>query len=131
MIKDKNAHFLLEAYGVNGEHIVSAPFFGAAANEKAFPESEFMIDYREFFRSYRTSFFHWLRENGVADSPDDSHERFRQLMRRYGEVGNEDEDMKLDELIQEIYETPMSAASGETENLEWRYLAWLAKGGKS
>jgi len=125
LVKDKTAHFLLEGYATAGKHVVSAPFLGEFANEKAFPDSDFMIDYREFFRSYKASFFRWLRVNGVEDSEEESLERYRQLLRRYAEV---DDEVGLHEVVESVYSVPLSGINGETVSLEWRYLTWLQKG---
>ncbi|MFT5050784.1 MAG: hypothetical protein ACI8QZ_002187 [Chlamydiales bacterium] len=125
LVRNKGAHFMLEGYKTAGRHVVSAPFLGETANDKDFPDSDFMIDYREFFRSYKTSFFRWLLLNGVEDSEEESLARYRQLLRRYGEV---DDEVGLHEVVESVYSTPLSAVDGESVSLEWRYLDWLQKG---
>ncbi len=121
--KDKLAHFELRG-DVAGEHVVSAPFLGAQANQKAYPPAAFLNDFREFFNSYQTAFLHWLRTASDED-PALRAERFAQYVELLTEPGAVEGD-SLDQRIEDIYGLPLSAPDGETDSLEWRFLAWLA-----
>ncbi len=123
--KDGISHFLLKEAEGSGQHIVSAPFLGELASEQAYPPFEFVVDYREFFRSYKASFLNWLRRHGVEGSPEESEQRFRSLLRRLNEASDE---ARLQALIEELYEMPLSGRSEDDASLEWRYLGWLKKG---
>ena len=122
LAKDKTAHFLLE--GEKGsKYPVSAPFFGPHANEKQYPNEEFLHDYRQFFQSYMTCFIYWLRENGAADAAV-SHKKYSELMRGMGQLRFNGND--FDQLVFDIYGLPISGKNGDTDNLEWRFLKFIA-----
>ena len=120
--KDKTPHFQLDDPNV-GKHLITAPFLSEFANEKQYPPTKFLNDYREFFRSYRSCFFHWLEVAGDPESPEASKAKFKQLVRGTVDVTEED---TFDNLVATIYGVPLSASDGSTDSLEWRFLAWLA-----
>lgn len=126
--KDKTAHFELDVASA-GRHVVTAPFLSSAAYERPYPPPEFLNDYREFFRAYKSGFLHWLRTEGVAEDPDASAAKFRELLVAMGRHGGS---KTFEEVAREVYGVPLSssepAPEPEPESLEWRYLAWLAKG---
>ena len=124
--KDERAHFLLK--GEASKHVVSAPFFGPHAAAQEYPPFEFLNDYSEFFRAYKSGFFHWLREvAGDPESPEASRAKFRELLTRFGEIGQGGR--TFDDLAAEVYGLPLSAADGETDSLEWRFLAYVEEHG--
>jgi len=120
--KDDRPHFALEG-DTGAKTYVTAPFLGAIANKKQYPEADFMNDYREFYRSYQTCFLHWLEEHGDPESEKVSADKFRQLIVKMGTPGQP----KLDDVALEVYGIPISAADGETDSIEWRFLDWLSK----
>lgn len=121
--KDKTAHFAIHGNGGKDATAVSAPFLGDRAEKKALPDNEYLDDYEDFFRAYRSGFFDWLRDEAVAD-PAESAEKFATLMREHAA---RDPLTPIDPLFEEVYGVPLSADDGETDSLEWRYLAWLAR----
>ncbi len=125
LAKDKYAHFLLEAAEGGAKQTVSAPFFGAAADLKQYPDQAVIKDYRQFFRSYKCGFFHWI-QTGFGKDPAESRAKFNQLMASLARSGGDSS--KTDEVFQEVYGIPISSASGDVDNLEWRYLTWLGTG---
>ena len=121
---DKIAHFELYSFEANEAGFVSAPFLGTAAIDKELPPLQFLDDYEDFFRAYRSAFVHWLQTR-AAGSEADSGKLFAQLIERHAtrKLG-----APLDEIIEELYRVPMSADDGTTDSLEWRFLAFLKKG---
>ena len=125
LVKDKNAHFLLLGSDEVTHYVVSAPFFGAHAKEKPYPPVLFIIDYREFFRAYRSGFFHWLQTQADPAGAEPSAEKFRTLLKK---LATREPDKSFEALVAEVYGVPLSDRNGEVDSLEWRYLGWLAKG---
>lgn len=121
--KDKTAHFTVHGSGGKDTTAVSAPFLGDRAEKKTLPGNEYLDDYEDFFRAYRSAFFHWLRDEAL-DDPVQSAETFAALIREHA---GRDPLAPIDPLFEKIYGLPLSADDGETDSLEWRYLAWLAK----
>jgi len=122
---DTLAHFRLESS--RGKWVVSAPFFGAHAADQAYPPQEFLNDYAEFFRAYKTAFYRWLRTAAIepATGRQPSRETFRELLERLDEVA---EPSAYEELFGDVYGVPLSAADGSTDSMEWRFLRALADG---
>jgi hypothetical protein len=123
---DKVAHFLLVAPDESDKYVVSAPYFGPASKLKPYPPTSVILDYREFFRAYKSGFTHWLQTESDPKDPKGCEARFRDLMRK---MKDRDPAEPFEKLVEEIYALPLSAKDGETDTLEWRYLKWLAKGG--
>ncbi len=123
--KDKHAHFTLASDASAEKYVLSAPFMGSIAMKKEYPPFEFLVDYKEFFRAYKTAFFHWLRMKGVENDEDLSREKYRALL--HGLSGLESHE-GVDALVLSIYGLPLSGPSGEEDSLEWRFLRWLPKG---
>jgi hypothetical protein len=122
--RDKLAHFAIGIAGKSETTLMSAPFLGDAAEGKATPPKEFLDDYEEFFRSYRACFSHWLRSQGHPDGAAASEEAFGRLIARArGRTASD----TLSSMVAEVYGVPISAKDGETDSLEWRFLAYLAK----
>lgn len=122
--KDPLAYFLLKVGQGGNKHLVHAPFFGPQAAEQAYPPPEFLIDYSEFFRSYKAAFIYWL-EARSEQTPEASKEKFRSLMRALAKRGPE---TSFDQLAEEVYGLPISAKDGSTDSLEWRFLKWIQSG---
>ena len=101
-----------------------APFFGAAAMTKAVPAREFLSDYLEFFRAYKSCFVHWLFEEGAGKPGKPSHAKLALLLRS---VASAADGAKFEELIAQCYGQPWSAADAKPDNLEWSFLAWLGR----
>ncbi|MBK7877376.1 MAG: hypothetical protein IPJ77_16835 [Planctomycetes bacterium] len=124
LARDQAAHFLLLSEDGAKKGVASAPFFGPAAFEKPYPAHEMLLDYKEFFRAYKCAFFDWLQRAGDKGGPDASKAKFGELLRR---VGAKDKPA-FEALVLELYGVPLSERNGEKDSLEWRFLAWLAKG---
>lgn len=121
----KTGWFVLEADGGRGRTEVGAPFLGTQTEGKQHPAEEYMSDYLEFFRAYKTNFLYWLREEGLGKGKSkESPEAFRELMGKVALAGGTGD---FEALVEEVYGVPLSAETGEDDSLEWRYLAWLAK----
>ncbi|HED65140.1 MAG TPA: hypothetical protein ENJ09_06240 [Planctomycetes bacterium] len=119
--KNKVAHFELHSFDPVGDTYVTAPFLGAAAENKTLPPNDYLDDYEDFFRAYRAAFFEWLRLHG-ADTEEESAALFAELVRRHAarKVGT-----PMYEVVQEVYGVPMSSSAPEADSLEWRFLKWL------
>ena len=122
---DKRAHFLLVSEDESTKYAVSAPFLGAESKSKPYPPVAVLVDYREFFRAYKSAFFHWLRTASDPKDPAASAAKFRELLRK---SVDRDASQPFDELVQSVYGLPLSAKNGKTDSLEWRFLEWLSGG---
>ncbi|MEZ6016202.1 MAG: hypothetical protein R3F49_13870 [Planctomycetota bacterium] len=120
--KDALCHFLLKAD--SGKCVVNAPFFGVAAALQQYPAQEFLTEYGEFYRAYKSGFHHWLRTAGDPASPEASAAKFRQLMHSLDDLRD---GKTFEQLAEEIYGVPLSAKDNTTDSLEWRFLAFLDK----
>lgn len=122
--KDKSAHFLLRTDAE--QWVVSAPFFGPHAKDQAYPPSAGLVaDYSELFRAYKSAFHWWLRDHGDPASEEASRVKYREFMSTLDEVDHETR--TIDALFERVYGVPLSSADGETDTLEWRFLAFLSK----
>ena len=103
---------------------MTAPFLGSFAEGKELPPDDFLDDYEDFFRAYRAGFLFWLREKATG-SEEESRTKFAELVATQArrKIG-----VPLSDVAQAVYGLPLSDQSGAVDNLEWRYLAWLAKG---
>ncbi|MBI5432953.1 MAG: hypothetical protein HZA52_09005 [Planctomycetes bacterium] len=120
--KDPLANFVL--VGDGGKHVVYAPFFGPHAGEQEYPPPAFVIDYAEFFRSYRTSFVCWLADHGDT-TPAAAKEKFSKLVRALSTCTLE---RSFEVVVSEVYGVPISGKDGTTDSLEWRFLKWIQSG---
>ncbi|HUR29479.1 MAG TPA: hypothetical protein VM509_14920, partial [Planctomycetota bacterium] len=57
---DPVATFVMHMEDNTGKHFVHAPFFGPHADEQEYPPGDFIVDFAEFYRAYKTGFFYWL-----------------------------------------------------------------------
>lgn len=121
--KDQRAHFELDSSESNKKGLVTAPFLGYAAQRKDPVAKALRDDYQEFFRAYRTAFYHWLQRHG-KDDPEAAQEAFTKLMHEHADPF---EDVVFEDMVQRVYGVPLSAEDGSTDSLEWRFLAWLSK----
>jgi hypothetical protein len=127
LARDRYAHFSLLGADEHSKSLVSAPFLGQAAHEKPYPELNFLVDFKEFFRAYRTCFFHWLREHGDPAGEAASREKFRDLVIK---TATRSSKKSFESVVLEVYGTPLSGKNSETDSFEWRFLEWLGKGAK-
>jgi hypothetical protein len=125
VLRDKAAHFQLTGSDGASKHVVTAPFLGRHANARPYPPVAFLIDYREFFRAYRTAFVHWLSIHGDPAGPAASAGKLAELLRRL-HAGREGGTLEAN--VTAVYGMPLSAKSGGEPSLEWRFLEWLEKG---
>lgn len=123
--KDKVAHFALTSSSNGKKFVVSAPFMGEAAKTKSYPPTEFIADYKEFFRAYKCAFYWWIQEQGDKAGAEASAAKYSELMRR---LAVREGGKTFEQIVQELYGVPLSGKSMETDSLEWRFLESLAKG---
>ena len=100
---------------------VRAPFFGSGARDKPLPPREFLKDYMEFFRAYKTAFVHWLREESQP-KPADSKAKLAKLLAKAAEAGGA---ASFEELVLEVYGVPYSDHELAKDCLESSFLRWL------
>ena len=120
---DKTAHFALYSFTARGEHVMTAPFLGQLAESQTLPPDDFLDDYEEFFRAYRSGFLQWLRTSALPGK-NESEAKFAALIAAHS--GRAQRQL-IDEAVQEVYGVPISTMDPADDSLEWRYLAWLAK----
>ena len=122
--REKTSTFELTAIDRVKKHFVRAPFLGQAALAKDVPAAEFLPDYLEFFRAYKSCFVHWLHEEGAGKAGKYSHAKLAELLRN---VAGAAEGALFEDLLSACYAKPWSAADAKPENLEWSFLAWLGR----
>jgi hypothetical protein len=127
LARDRYAHFAILGEDEVAKMLVSAPFLGKLAMEKPYPPQEFLIDFKEFFRAYRTAFFHWLQEKGDPAGEAESKAKFREMLVK---TATRPAKTSFEAVISDVYKVPLSGKNGETDSLEWRFLEWLGKGAK-
>lgn len=120
--EEKLVYFQLRSDDTSKRTFVRAPFFGSAAQGKELPPPEFLTDYLEFFRAYKSCFLHWLRDES-APKPEASRGQFAALLKQAAEAGSA---ASFEELVAEVYGIPLSSADLAKDNLEQRFLVWLA-----
>ena len=121
--EDPLVHLEITSNDTSERHLVRAPFLGEHAGMHGAPPAQAMTDYREFFRAYKSAFAHWL-QTAAGGSKKKSAGKLAELL---AAAGGLDEEAAPEQAFQEVYGIPLSAASGETESLEWEFLAWLEK----
>ena len=122
-VEDPTRYFQLEIDNGAGKHAVRAPFFGPHSEEQPYPPTAFLTDYREFFRAYRSGFFHWMRTSFDPESEEASRAKFTEFLRGLGSVARH---KNLEGWVEKVYGLPLSGPDGSVDSLEWRYLRWLA-----
>lgn len=122
--KEKTSTFEITATDKVKKQFVRAPFFGQAAASKDLPAAEFLQDYLEFFRAYKSCFVHWLLEEGSGKPGKPSHAKLAELLRG---VAGAAEGTRFEDLLSQCYALPWSAAEPKPENVEWNFLAWLSR----
>lgn len=120
--EEKLVYFQLKSDDTSKRTFVRAPFFGSAAQGKELPPPEFLTDYLEFFRAYKSCFLHWLKDESTGKDAG-SKGKFAQLLKQVAEAGSA---AGFEELVAEVYAVPLAAADLSKDNLELRFLAWLA-----
>lgn len=120
--KDRVAHFLMHDSSGNKKFVVTAPFLGSKAMDKELVPAEFLDDYLEFHRAYRSCFVHWLQINGTGKGKAQSIERFGELVRR-GATAKEGQ--TLESFCMDVYGLPLSDRDAAVDTLERRFLRWL------
>jgi hypothetical protein len=127
--KDKLVHFPIGSDESGAQWIAHAPFLGAHASAQAYPEPEFLNDYREFFKAYQSAFYHWLET--TAEPVDGSRgDAFATFLRLLGKPVTDVEPITKPEIgaaLEEAYGLPFSGPDGSVDSLEWRFLTWLAE----
>ncbi len=121
--KGKDVHFQLWDDSQAKRSVVTAPFLGSAAAEQPPLDSAYLADGAEFFRAYRTAFLYWLETQG-GGSKKKSADAYSKLLQGLGSL---DSAAELERLIGEVYGKPLSSAEPGKDDLEGRFLAWLAK----
>jgi len=120
---DKTAHFALHSSATRADHVVTAPFLGQLAEKQPLPPLDFLDDYEDFFRAYRSGFLYWLQREALPNA-DEARAKFAELIAVHAQSTDH---APIDASVEKVYGVPISAQDGSSESLEWRYLAWLAK----
>ena len=120
--KGKLQHFELENDTKNKRIAVSGPFLGTPASDDDPPPAQYVGDYKEFLRSYRSCFVHWLR-----DASQGKEKASRVAFARWLLHLAADDERTLEESLEEAFGLPLSAEDLEQEVLEGEFLRWLKK----
>ena len=125
LAKDKVAHFLLVGDDAAQKYVVSAPFLGPRAKDKPYPPPDVIVDYREFFRAYKACFYNWLQTLEDPKGAEPSAQKYRQFLKA---LADRPDEKTTEDVIKDVYGTPLSDKNGDADSLEWRFLKWLDKG---
>jgi hypothetical protein len=120
--KGKLQHFELENDAGNKRRTVSGPFLGSPAEDLVEPPQQYQGDYKEFLRSYRSCFVHWLRDESQGKEKASRVAFARWLMH----LGSE-QDMSLEQSLEEVFGAPLSHTDLDQKVLEGSFLTWLKK----
>ncbi len=116
------ARFVLEDDRGRRGTDVYAPFLGSSAGASSL-SADYYGDQLEFLRSYRSCFLNWLRERGAGSSSKRSSAAFANLLRCMARGSAE----TIEDTLANVYGTPLSSTEPGKDDLEGRFLAWLAK----
>jgi len=116
--------FLLYSEDTTGRFVAQAPFFGPAAAKTVVPPAAYQGNWLELQRAYRVAFCHWLRDAG-AGKEKASREAFSKLMAALAPDG----DVDFAAEVEKAYGLPVSSERPGKDDLEGRFLEWLAKQG--
>jgi hypothetical protein len=103
--------------------VLTAPLLGTPAAAQPPLPKEFHADGAEFFRAYRTCFLYWLETQG-GGAKKKSIEAYAALLNKLAVL---DSAANLEVAIEEVYGRPLSSSTPGKDDLEGRFLAWLAK----
>jgi len=118
---DTRVHFTIDSDQSGAKWLAHAPFLGPYAALQAYPEPEFLNDYREFFKSYQSAFYHWLSTQ--AETADGSRgDPFSKFLRILGTPNYEG---SVGDALEAAYGLPVSGQDGSEDSLESRFLTWL------
>jgi len=123
LAKNKLAHFVLHSYENNTDTYISAPFLGPLADAKKLPDDEYIDDYEDFFRAYRSGFFHWI----IAEAGKDEELARDQFALLIKNQSTREVETSFLSVIEDVYDLALSSADDSEDSLEWRYLAWIKK----
>ncbi|HUR26999.1 MAG TPA: hypothetical protein VM509_02340, partial [Planctomycetota bacterium] len=118
---DPISTFVMHMEDNTGKYLVHAPFFGPHADEQEYPPGDFIVDFAEFYRAYKTGFFYWLEHVGI--DPKDPSKKWGEFVRGLSKL---DEKLDFDAWTAQVYGLPVSGKDGKEDSLEWRFLKSLA-----
>jgi hypothetical protein len=122
--KNKIACFAVRDDGGGGKYVVRAPFLGSAAVETKPPPPQFVGDWGEFTRAYKSAFIYWL-QTAAAGKEKESREKFAMLLRKLADPNLATD---FEAVFQELYAgAPLSNAEVDKNCLEGQFLRWLPK----
>jgi hypothetical protein len=84
-----------------------------------------IVDYREFFRAYKSGFYYWLQTLGDPKGAEASAQKYSDMLKA---LSLRAADKPFEDVVKEIYGLPLSDKNGDADTLEWRFLKWLDKG---
>ena len=120
--KGRLRHFELENDAGNKRRAVSGPFLGSPAEGVEGPPQQYVGDYKEFLRSYRSCFVHWLRDESQGKEKP-SRVAFARWLIHLGS----DQDLSLEQSLEEVFGAPLSHTDLDQDVLEASFLSWLKK----
>ena len=118
--KGKLRHFQLENDTKNKRMAVSGPFLGSSAADDDPPPAQYVGDYKEFLRSYRSCFVHWLRNESQRKE-----KASRLAFARWLIDLAADDERTLEQSLEEAFGAPLSDEELGQEVLEGEFLRWL------
>ena len=122
-VPGKLQHFEIENDAGNKRRAVSGPFLGSPADGAEPPPEPYVGDYKEFLRSYRSCFVHWLHTQSQGKEKA-SRVAFARWLVHLGS----DADLPLEASLEEVFGLPLSHEDlVDQDVLESAFLAWLRR----
>jgi hypothetical protein len=122
--KNKAACFSIRSDDGGQKWAAIAPFLGSASADTKPPPKEFVGDFAEFYRAYKSAFIYWLQTKSQAGEKA-SREKFATLLKKLA-----DPNMSADfeAVFKEVYDgAALSGPDADKDTLEGKFLIWLSR----
>ncbi len=121
------AHFCLDDKNDTASHdFVTAPFLGPHGASKEVP-AEFVSDYQEFLRAYRSGFTHWLATEAKATAVAAKDAAARPFATILVRSSGTTPAKPFDDNVTALYGVALTSTDATSGALEWQFLTWLAR----
>lgn len=122
--KNKAAVFSIRSDDGGQKWAAVAPFLGSASADTKPPPKEFVGDFAEFYRAYKSAFIYWLQTKSQAGEKV-SREKFATLLKKLADPNMTGD---FEAVFKEVYDgAPLSGPGADKDTLEGKFLIWLGK----
>jgi hypothetical protein len=122
--KNKPACFSIRSDDGGQKWAAVAPFLGSASADTKPPPKEFVGDFAEFYRAYKSAFIFWLQTKSQGGEKA-SREKFAVLLRKLADPNMTGD---FEAVFKEVYDgAPLSGPGADKDTLEGKFLIWLSR----